>query len=206
GGGRREGLPHLRRATALAPRHLPAHPKLAWTLAEIGRREEARAAYRAALAVFPDDAALRLGATVAELPIIADDAAHAERCRAEYAASLQGLEEFFAKRPATGAPAARARHDAEAVGSAQPFFLPYQGRDDAAPQARYGTIVAGIMGAAFPQWAAAPAVPPPAPGEPIRVAIVSGHLWGHSVLKIPIWGWVSLMDRRRFHLYGYHVS
>jgi len=49
-------------------------------------------------------------------------------------------------------------------------------------------------------------VPPPAPGEPIRVAIVSGHLHAHSVLKIPVWGWVSLMDRRRFRLFAYHTS
>ena len=63
-----------------------------------------------------------------------------------------------------------------------------------------------IMAAAYPQCAQAPDVAPPPPGEPIRIAIVSGHLWGHSVLKFPIWGWVSLLDRRRFRLYGYHTS
>jgi protein O-GlcNAc transferase len=197
-----EGLDYLRRAIALAPRNLQAQIQLTSTLAEMGRREEARAAYRAALAVFPDDPTLRLGATMAELPIVGDDAAQIERCRAEYAASLQATEEYFARRRAAG----QARADAEAVGTAQPFFLAYQGRDDEALQARYGAMVAAIMGAAYPQWAAPPAVKPPAPDEPIRLAIVSGHLWGHSVLKIPIWGWVSLIDRRRFRLYGYHVS
>jgi protein O-GlcNAc transferase len=201
-----EGLAYLRRAIALNARNLPSHIQLAWTLAETGRREEAHAAYRAALAVFPDDPTLRLGATMAELPILGDDAAQVERCRAEYAASLQALEEFFARRRAAGGPAGRARQDVDAVGASQPFFLAYQGRDDKALQARYGRIVAGIMGAAFPQWAGPPSVTPPASGEPIRLAIVSGHLWGHSVLKIPIWGWVSLIDRRRFRLYGYHVS
>ncbi|HXW23412.1 MAG TPA: tetratricopeptide repeat protein, partial [Xanthobacteraceae bacterium] len=197
-----EGLDYLRRAIALNARNLQAHIHLAWTLAEMGRREEARAAYRAALAIFPDDPTLRLGATMAELPILAEDAEEVERCRAAYATSLAALEEFLARRRAAG----QAKEDAEAVGTAQPFFLAYQGRDDRALQARYGRMVAGVMGAAYPQWAGPPTVKPPAPGEPIRLAIVSGHLWGHSVLKIPIWGWVSLIDRRRFRLYGYHVS
>src|SRR5262249_13647514 len=200
-----EGLHYLRRAIALAPRNGAAHRQLAWALAEAGRREEARAAYRAALDIFPEDAVLRFGATMAALPIVAEDAAAAERCRADYAAALTDLEAFFARRRAAGLAPAQAREDAEAVGTAQPFFLAYQGRDDRALQARYGSVVADIMGAAYPQWANAPAVTPPGPGEPIRVAIVSGHLRGHSVLKIPVWGWVSLMDRRRFRLFGYHT-
>jgi protein O-GlcNAc transferase len=201
-----EGVHYLRRAIALAPRNLPAHRQLAWVLSESGSREEARAAYRAARELFPDDAVLRLGATMAALPIVADDPAATERCRDEYAASLAELEAFFARRRAAGFSPAQARSDAAAVGTAQPFFLAYQGRDDKPLQARYGGMVAGIMGAAYPQWANAPAVPPPAPDEPIRLAIVSGHLRAHSVLKIPIWGWVSLMDRRRFRLSAYHLS
>jgi protein O-GlcNAc transferase len=206
GKAQQEGLHYLRRSIALAPRNLQAHRQLAWVLCESGWREESRIAYRAALELFPDDPVLRLGATMAVLPIVADDPAAAERCRAEYAAGLADLEGFFARRRAAGASAAQAREDAEAVGTAQPFFLAYQGRADRELQARYGGLVAGIMGAACPQWAKAPAVPPPGPDEPIRVAIVSGHLRAHSVLKIPIWGWVSLIDRRRFRLFGYHTS
>jgi protein O-GlcNAc transferase len=206
GKAQQEGLHYLRRAIALAPRNLQAHRQLAWVLAECGCRKEARAAYRAALALFPDDPVLRLGASMAALPIIAEDAVTTERCRAEYAASLAELEGFFAQRHAAGAPPAQAREDAEAVGTAQPFFLTYQGRDDKELQASYGRTIVGVMGAAYPQWANPPAVPPPGPDEPIRVAIVSGHLRAHSVLKIPIWGWVSLIDRRRFRLSAYHTS
>jgi protein O-GlcNAc transferase len=206
GKGQREGLDYLRRAISLAPRNLEAHRQLAWVLSETGSREEARAAYRAGLEAFPDDAVLRLGAAMATLPIVPEDAAVSERGRTEYAAALADLEEFFARRRAAGITADQARADAEAVGTTQPFFLAYQGRDDKPLQARYGRVVTGIMSAAYPQFATAPAVPPPASGEPIRVAIVSGHLHAHSVLKIPIWGWVSLMDRRRFRLFAYHTS
>src|SRR5258706_6169264 len=67
-------------------------------------------------------------------------------------------------------------------------------------------MVAGIMSAAYPHWARPPKVPPPEPDEPIRLGIVSGHFYGYSVLKIPIWGWAALLDRRRFRLFGYHTA
>jgi predicted O-linked N-acetylglucosamine transferase (SPINDLY family) len=200
-----EGLAHLAQAVSLAPQLRDAHLELAATLGESGRRADALAAYGAALAQFPDDPALRLGAAMAELPIVAADAADIDRGRARYAAALDDLAGFLAGRRGGGDRAA-ARQDAEAVGSAQPFFLAYQGRNDRDLQARYGAIVAAVMAAAYPQWAQRPNVPPPAPGEAIRVAIVCGQFFAHSVLKIPIWGWASLFDRRRFRFYGYHTG
>src|SRR5262249_39736719 len=116
GNAQQEGLHYLRRAVALAPRTLPAHRQLAWILSESGCRDDALVAYRAALDVFPDDPVLWLGAAMATLPIVADDAAAAERCRAEYAARLADLEDFFARRRAAGASPGQARGDAEAVG------------------------------------------------------------------------------------------
>jgi predicted O-linked N-acetylglucosamine transferase (SPINDLY family) len=206
GGRLPEGLDCLRRAIALEPRRIEAHIELGSILAYHGYREQALASYQAALALFPDDPTLQLGATIAELPILCEDAAELERCRERYAARLETLSQFFAaRRAALQAPAAAALRDAQAIGSAQPFFLPYQGRNDRALQARYGEMVAGIMAAAYPQWASAPHVAPPEPNEPIRVGIVCGHFWAHSVLKVPIWGWVALLDRARFRLFGYHT-
>jgi protein O-GlcNAc transferase len=207
GGRAEEGVKFLRRAIELDPRQIEAHIQLGAILAYNGYRDQALASYQAALALFPDDPTLQLGATVAELPIVCDDEAELERSRARYATKLESLSGFFeSRRAGPQAPAGAAMRDAQAVGSAQPFFLPYQGRDDRALQARYGAMVAGIMTAAYPQWASLPDVAPPAPHEPIRVGIVSGHFWGHSVLKVPIWGWVALLDRRRFHLFGYHAG
>ena len=40
----------------------------------------------------------------------------------------------------------------------------------------------------------------------IRVGIVSGFFYGHTVWKILVKGWLSQLDRRRFRLFGYHTG
>jgi predicted O-linked N-acetylglucosamine transferase (SPINDLY family) len=54
----------------------------------------------------------------------------------------------------------------------------------------------------------APAVlpSPPEPGERIRVGVVSSFYYSHSNWKIPIKGWISQLDRKRFEVTGYHVG
>src|SRR5437763_1331903 len=47
---------------------------------------------------------------------------------------------------------------------------------------------------------------PPAPGEPVRLGIVSGFFRQHSNWKIPIKGWLTKLDRRRFHITGYYTG
>jgi predicted O-linked N-acetylglucosamine transferase (SPINDLY family) len=47
---------------------------------------------------------------------------------------------------------------------------------------------------------------PPAAGEPLRVGIVSGYFWQHSVWKVGLKGWMTQLDPKRFALYGYHTS
>jgi predicted O-linked N-acetylglucosamine transferase (SPINDLY family) len=40
----------------------------------------------------------------------------------------------------------------------------------------------------------------------VRVGIVSGFFWSHSVWKMPIQGWLSQIDRRRFRVFAYHTA
>ena len=56
------------------------------------------------------------------------------------------------------------------------------------------------------QFPPAPLPAPPAPGEPIRVGIVSSFYYSHSNWKIPIKGWMGQLDRSRFHVTGYHLG
>ena len=46
----------------------------------------------------------------------------------------------------------------------------------------------------------------PSPGQPVRVGIVSGYFRDHSNWKIPIKGWLSQLDRKRFQIFGYHTG
>ena len=47
----------------------------------------------------------------------------------------------------------------------------------------------------------------PRPGEPIRVGIVSGYFReGHAIWRIPIKGWITQLDRKRFQVFGYHTG
>src|SRR4029077_20266655 len=92
---------------------------------------------------------------------------------------------------------------ADAVGSHQPFYLAYQGRNDRELQASYGALVGRVMAARFPS---SPLPPPPSPHEPVRLGVVSAFFRQHSNWKIPIKGWLAGLDRKRFRVFGYHTG
>jgi predicted O-linked N-acetylglucosamine transferase (SPINDLY family) len=93
------------------------------------------------------------------------------------------------------------------VGYIQPFLLAYQGENDRELQAMYGDLIVRVQAACFPEWVRKQPSPPPLKsGEPIRVGILSGFFYRHSVWKIPIKGWVENIDRDEFQLYGYHTG
>ncbi len=52
----------------------------------------------------------------------------------------------------------------------------------------------------------AASLPVPAPGERVRVGVVSGFFKAHSNWKIPIRGWIEHIDRSRFEVIGYHTG
>jgi protein O-GlcNAc transferase len=89
------------------------------------------------------------------------------------------------------------------LGAKQPFLLAYQGGNDRPLQQIYGEMITRTVARQFPP---APLPPPPAPGERIRVGIVSSFYYSHSNWKIPIKGWISQLDRSRFHVTCYHLG
>lgn len=122
-----------------------------------------------------------LALCMAELPALYADAAEIDERRAAYASRLAKLSANLER---AAVPAALT----EAIGSHQPFYLPYQGRNDRELQARYGALVCKIMAARYQT----PVFPdPPAAGEKIRLGIVSGFFRQHSNWKIPIKGWLK---------------
>ncbi len=190
-----EALASYERALAAEPDHVDALCLRGGCLRSLNRMEDAQASYQRVLALTPDHAEARFAACMAELPVLYADEAEIGRCRAAYAERLEAL--------CNDVDSGRVPGLAKGVGSSQPFFLAYQGLNDRALQARYGALVCRVMAERYPS----PALPePPANDEPVRVGFVSGYFRAHSVWKIPLKGWITELDRKRFRVFGYHTS
>lgn len=228
-------LPMLRRAVTLAPDHVQAlnnfgaalNSVLLWREASrcfqqalilapafaegwnnlgsaLRQRDRARAAVVAtarAVRINPDFGDARLNLCVAELPVLYDSEAEIDERRAAYAARLGELEEWVRKaKPAV-------RHvTADAIGSSQPFALPYQGRNDVELQRRYGEVLAKLMAERHPAWTNPLPMPPTGPDGRIRVGFASAHLRDHSVWKAITRGFLDGLDRRDFATFCYALA
>ncbi len=182
-------------ALALRPGDVEALIGRGDTLHLMGRTQAALESYTQAQAAQPGTAKARLARCIAQLPVLYETEAEVEAQRAAYDRDLQsfcedaerdGLEEL-----------------GKVVGMYLPFFLAYQGENDRELQARYGALMCRAMAARFPP---ARLAPPPAPGELVRVGIVTGYFWRHSVWKIPVKGWVTQLDPSRFEVFGYYCG
>jgi predicted O-linked N-acetylglucosamine transferase (SPINDLY family) len=188
-----EAIASYDRALAIRPDYADAMYNRAAALREMNCWREAVDGYRRLLAIRADHAEARLAACVAELPILYMDEPEIAGRRAAYEQRLRALCD---EADATTIDLA------DAAGSHKPFYLAYQGHNDRDLQSVYGSLLCRTMSARYP---AAALPPPPAPDEPVKVGIVSGFFWRHSVWKIPIKGWVSQLDRSQFRIFGYHT-
>ena len=193
---RDEAIVQYQEALRLDPASFIAHYNLGVALRGETRIAEARAHFAQAVALKPDFLEAGLAQCIAELPALYATATEIDERRAAYAA---GLANFGAKLERTRETARLA----EAIGAHQPFYLPYQGRNDRELQSLYGAAVCKVMAA---RYQAAALAPPPASREPIRLAIASGFFRQHSNWKIPIKGWLTKLDRDRFRVFGYHTG
>jgi protein O-GlcNAc transferase len=191
-----EALAQYDHAIALEPNSPIAHYNRGLALRRIGDIAQARAAFARAAVLEPRFFEAELAACMAELPIVYTQEPEIAERRAGYGEHLARLDTAAAR---AGAPAMLA----DAVGSHQPFYLAYQGRNDREPQARYGALMRRIMAARF---ADLPLPPAPPPEEPVRLGIVSAFFRRHSNWKIPISGWLTGLDRTRFRLFAYHTG
>ena len=165
-------------------------------LIDLGRNDDALADLAQALALKPGHAGARFADCIAELAIVYKDEAEIGRRRASYEHKLKALADDVAADRLSG-------DLIPAIGAQEPFLLAYQGGNDRPLQEVYGGMVHAAVSREF---SAAPLPPKPAPGERIRLGIVSAHFFAHSNWKIPIKGWLSQLDRSRFEIFGYHLG
>jgi protein O-GlcNAc transferase len=193
---REEAVLQYRMALRVDPNSVAAHYNLGVALRGETAISEAREHFARAVALRPDFLEAELACCMAELPALYDTASEIDVCRAAYAGRLTALSAKLEK--AIIPPAM-----IDAIGAHQPFYLPYQSRHDRELQSLYGSAVCRVVGARF----ATPALPaPPSADEPIRVGIVSGFFRQHSNWKIPIKGWLKMLNRDRFRLFGYYTG
>ena len=184
--GRRDhAIAQYETALRIDPNSFMAHYNCGVALRGETRIAEARTHFARAFALKPDFLEAELALCMAELPALYQDASEIAAQRDAYARRLARLSADVER---ARAPAVLA----EAVGSHQPFYLPYQGRNDRELQVLYGALVCKMMAARY----ATPVLPnPPGPHQPIRLGIVSGFFRQHSNWKIPIKGWLKNLDR-----------
>ncbi len=184
-----------RRAVELDPGFAPAHYNLGCLLSEDGRTDEAIASHAAALAADPLNGAARLARCMAQLPILYRTQEEVADRRKRYAAALTGLA-ASARSPAI------ADALAAAIGTAQPFFLPYQEEDDRALQTTYGRLACALLARTTP--------PLPASSWPntrrVRIGIVSGFFRDHTIFKLFLESWLTQLDRGRFEVTAFHTG
>jgi protein O-GlcNAc transferase len=193
---RDDAIAQYRAALRSDPDSFVAHYNLGMALRGEARIAEAREHFSRAVALKPNFLEAELACCMAELPALYEYPAEIDQRRAAYERRLAKVSETLER---VNDPAALV----DAVGSHQPFYLPYQGRNDRELQSRYGSIVCRVLGARYET----PDLPgQPTADEPIRLGIVSGFFRQHSNWKIPIKGWLKMLDRNRFRVFGYHTG
>jgi len=165
-------------------------------LRSLGMIAEARQSFMKASERKPDFLEARLAACMANLLAVYRSTEEAASCRASYEKDLAELN-FELQR--LNYPASLA----DAIGSHQPFYLPYQEEIDVALQGTYGLIATGVMERRYQP------VAPHVAGEsarPIKIGIVSGCFRRHSNWRVPIKGWIGQLNRERHSVIGYHTG
>jgi len=193
---------YYRQALVLNPDSVYAQMRLGHTLYRQGKTAEARSRFQAVVKLDPENLEAKLGNCIAHIQLINRSTEEIARAREGYRKSLEEL--YQGVDPANPAIRNRARG---LVGSLQPFFLAYQGKNNRELQSMYGDLVTRVQSACFPGWAGKHPSPPPIKSdEPIRVGFLSGFFCRHSNWKIPIKGWVENLNREEFQLYGYYTG
>jgi len=183
-------------AARAAPDNLKAVNVVAEMLAEMGRFDEARRGYWRIWQQWPHILKAGLGANLL-LPQVYASREHLEIVRREFGEGLGRLHEaapnFRFPRPEAALSEARWTN----------FYLAYQGRNDRDLQKLFGGLASRIMAA---HHGPVKLAEPLRPGEPVRVGIVCGYFFQHSVWKVGVRGWVTQLDKKRFQVFCYNTS
>ena len=195
-GGMAECIEHYRRATALKPDLVQAYYILGIALHTQGLREEALACERTAQLLNPEHVESRWAIAMLQLPLVHGVGESRDDSRASFARELTALDAWFQ--------GPRVDDGYRAVGSQQPFYLAYHDHSNVELLSIYGDLCARLMR----HWYERRSRPTSqrANSGCIRLAIVSGHLFDHSVWTAITRGFVEQLDRERFSVHLFYTG
>ncbi len=175
--------------------HIPCYNR-GLALRSIGRFGAARRSFNEAWRKNPNFLEAKLASCMASLQPIYESAEDVDACRIDYSKSLADLSQRFME---LGCPDSLAG----AIGSHQPFYLPYQQGHDKSLQASYGEVAVKAMAR---KYGSIPLRPRNETSFRIKVGFVSGFFREHSNWRVPIKGWISQLDTARHEIYGYYTG
>ena len=162
---------------------------------ELGQMAAARASFEAAYAERPDSAQAHWFAATAMLPNVPASVSEVDASRPSLLEGLDAVEAWYAAD--SDGKLDRLEHD-------WPFYLAYQERNNRAIMARFGQARARLVG----EWAAGRNLPPVTPNREgrVRVAVVSGHIYNHSVWQAITHGWFVHFDPAKIELHAFFTA
>jgi protein O-GlcNAc transferase len=188
-----ESVETYRRAVAAAGAESSAFLGYGNALMAAGGDALATRQFERALALDPHNARARFSLAMSQLHSIYDDGAQMESSRRAFSRALTELDAWFTP--------PRAAAGAEAVGSAQPFYLAYHAVDARPLLLPYGKTITRLAAAgAEPPRPRAGAALAPLRARKLRVGIAAAHVRDHSVWNANTQGWVRHFDRDRIEL------
>jgi predicted O-linked N-acetylglucosamine transferase (SPINDLY family) len=187
----------LAAALAADPANAEAHYLLGNVLMLGGRWKEAVESYQRAVNADANDVRARWSLVMAQVPPVFADAAQVPKARSNFTRMLADLDKWF--------DAQRTPQGHAAVGSTQPFYLPYQAVSNRELLQKYGALCSRLM-APWQQGNGLALPPVAASSGKLRVGIVSAHISDHSVWNAVVKGWTRNLDKSRFELYLYHLG
>ncbi len=188
-----ESVETFRRAVAAPGAGATAFIGYGNALMAVGDGPLATKQFERALELDPQNARARFSLAMSHLRPIYGDAGQMDASRRTFARALAELDAWFTP--------ARAASGAQAVGSAQPFYLAYHAVDARPLLLPYGKTATRLMAAGVAtQRPRIDAPLAPLRARKLRVGIASAQVRDHSVWNAITQGWVRHFDRDRIEL------
>jgi predicted O-linked N-acetylglucosamine transferase (SPINDLY family) len=169
---------------------------LARSYQESGEREKALETFETGARLQPENVELRWGHVFTQLALIHDSQQSVQECRATFSDELDKLDRWF--------DSSRTPSGFTAVGTQQPFYLAYAEESNRKLLTRYGALCNRLAA----NWQREQGLQPRTKRRrgPIRLGIVSAHIFDHSVWNALVKGWCDNLDPKRVELHLFSLG